>query len=65
MTILYTDISDHFPVFYMDNNIVKSTKPNTIIKQQMSQTNIYHFNTKLQSTNWNDILNIDFPQEAF
>ena len=31
----------------------------------MSQTNMDHFNTKLQSTNWNDILNMDDLQEAF
>ena len=51
-SILYTDISDHFLVFYMNNSIVESTKPNIFIKQQMSQTNIDHFNTKLQGTNW-------------
>ena len=63
--ILYTDISDHFPVFYINNSIVESTKPNIFIKQQMSQTNIDHFNTKLQGINWDDILNMDDPQEAF
>ena len=26
---------------------------------------IDHFNTKLQGTNWDDILNLDDPQEAF
>ena len=62
--ILYTDISDHFPVFHINNSIVESTKPNIFIKQQMSQTNIDHFNTKLQGTNWDDILNMDDPQEA-
>ena len=31
----------------------------------MSQTNIDHFNTKLQGTNLDDIPNMDDPQEAF
>ena len=62
---IYTDISDHFPVFYINNSIVESTKPNIFIKQQMSQANIDHFKTKLQGTNWDDILNMDNPQESF
>ena len=31
----------------------------------MSQTNIDHSNTKLQGTNWDDIFNVDGPQEDF
>ena len=59
--ILYTDISDHFPVFYIHNSMVESTKLNIFIKQQISQTNIDHFNTELQGTNWDDSLNMDDP----
>ena len=63
--ILYTDISDHFPVFYI-NNLQNETDGNTcILRRSHSNKNIESFKNELQAVSWNDVLEIIDPQVAY
>ena len=63
--ILYTDISDHFPIFHIDF----STKiPNTIdyVRRRIfSNENMNRFSSLLSSSDWNHITQIDDAQDAY
>ena len=63
--ILYTDITDHFPVFYIDYSCSILPQPRLIRKRIYSQENLEKFSSRLTETNWADVLNLDDPQEAY
>lgn len=65
--ILYTDISDHFPVFYVDNNSC-STYVNTkyITKRFYTDQNIAKFTTSLTNADWSLVTSeLDDPNNAY
>ena len=63
--ILYTDISDHFPVFLIDYSARKECQ-NTYFKTRMySQSNMMAFSETLRERDWNDVLSKDDPQVAY
>ena len=63
--ILYSDISDHFPVFYIDYTCIRPSKPRTFKKRIYSQTNIDTFSRALESNDWSKVLTSEDPQEAY
>ena len=63
--ILYTDISDHFPIFYIDYSSKISMSPKFIKKRCFSPDNIEKFKNECDSHNWNQVLESNDPQDAF
>ena len=63
--IVYTDITDHFPVFsqfLMNSNYQKHTY---VYKRCFSHVNINSFISKIRNSNWEQTLNTCDPSEAF
>ena len=55
--IIKTDISDHFPVFFVtDTEINKTEKPRFIFRREINDANLKQFNEKLLSVNWTSVL---------
>ena len=63
--ILYTDITDHFPVFYIDYSCSIQPQPRFIRRRIYSQENLEKFSACLTRVDWADVLNLDGPQEAY
>ena len=63
--ILYTDISDHFPVFYIDYSCSIEDEDTVVHRRVYSQENIDAFITKLSNKVWNDLLVCDDVETAY
>jgi hypothetical protein len=63
--IIYTDISDHFPVFSIKTNNPLSAQQKTHKYRNFSAVNIDKFKKKLSEFNWNSLLQIENCQIAF
>ena len=63
--ILYTDISDHLPVFLIDFSCKKEATPTYTKKRTFSQDNIAKFNNLLLVENWEDIYRNQDTQAAY
>jgi exonuclease III len=63
--VLYTDITDHFPVFSITTNNSLSNQQRIHKFRNYSNTNIDKFRNKLSDFNWNTILQIENCQTAF
>ena len=63
--ILYSDITDHFPVFYIDYGCETSCQHRPIMRRNFSQQNCEHFSATLQNYDWISIMNATDPQEAY
>ena len=63
--ILYTDISDHFPVFYIDYSCIVPSEPQIIKKRIYSQKNIDAFSKSIERHDWTDVLKSNDPQIAY
>ena len=63
--ILYTDISDHFPVFYIDPSAKSKPTPNYFKKRIFSIENSKKFANLLCEQDWAKVFSIDDPQEAY
>ena len=63
--ILYTDISDHFPVFFIDYKNSVNIKPKFFKKRIFSQVNMTSFSTSVCEHNWDHVLNNNDPQDAY
>ena len=58
--ILYSDISDHLPVYLStDLNIPKNRKPGYYCKRNFDDTNVQKFIDSLQQINW-ELYNSDY-----
>ena len=60
--ILYTDISDHFPVFYINHSYGTKDNPKYFQKKLYSQTNI---EACVRDKDWSDVLSCNDPQSAY
>ena len=61
-----TDISDHFPVLhisYSQKHIVTSNPPRNV--RLINNTTLSKFKSKIETTNWVDILNMNNVQEVY
>ena len=63
--ILYTDISDHFPIFYIDKATDNKNPPKYLKKRIYSQESLGLFSDLLQNNEWSDVLSSNNPQDAF
>ena len=63
--ILYTDISDHFPIFYIDYSCSIENVDSVVHRRVYSDENIAAFKTKLSEKNWNDVLSCDDVETAY
>ena len=63
--LLYTDISDHLPIFHIDySGILK--KPNEKIKKRIfSDENISKFKLALDAKDWEGIVTVNDAQNAY
>ena len=63
--LLYNDVSDHFPVFYIDYSCC-SQKPTPSVKRRIySEDNISKFNSALSVRDWDDIMSMNDAQQAY
>ena len=63
--ILYTDISDHFPVFHIDHSCDTKQESNVIKRRTFNQCNLESFSSALKAHNWDHILSNDDAQSAY
>ena len=63
--ILYTEISDHFPIFYICNELILKDSPTFVTRRVYSEANVSRFISELQSADWNKVTASDDPQIAY
>lgn len=63
--IFFTDISDHFPVFCINDACKIKTQSKPFKSRNISKTNIKAFETELLSINWDNITTCNNGQIAF
>ena len=63
--IMYSDISDHFPIFLIDCRKTYSTKEEYVTKRIYSERNIIKFNDVLSGCDWRNVLCSSDPEQAY
>jgi len=63
--ILYTHISDHFPVFTIAEGVRVISEKSHVNCRNFAQSNINNFVTRLQSQDWNEIYSTKECREAY
>ena len=63
--ILYSDISDHFPVFYIDNTVCKAESEEQILKRIYSSQNINKFMDALDTQDWTQVISCNDAQQSY
>ena len=63
--ILITDLSDHFPIFHIDNINNNSQRDNFFFSRSFNDDNMKMFTQLNINTDWNDVLVCDEPQKAY
>ena len=63
--ILYTDISDHFPIFYIDYSCSIDDVDTVVHRRVYSQENIESFKSKLSEKVWSDVLICNDVESAY
>ena len=64
--IFFTDISDHLPIFMINNKTITERKKQYIFKRSFNIQNSTKFREAIGKIDWNDILmHISNPQDAF
>ena len=63
--ILYCDITDHLPVFYIDYSSNTKSEETFIKKRIYSESNITSFSSALRSHNWDHVLSDGDPQSSY
>ena len=64
--IVKTDISDHFPVFFItETHINKTSKSNFVFKREINDVNLRKFNEALSGVNWTNVLRNTDPNTAY
>ena len=63
--IIISDISDHFPVFYVKYFTDPKEKSNIVKKRSMNDNNKQEFISILQNNDWSNVLNNNNPETAF
>ena len=65
--ILYTDITDHFPIFYIDNShsLINVDEVTYITRRSYNVRNVERFKDSLCAINWDDVFVIEDPQTAY
>ena len=63
--LLFTDISDHFPVFIINKKIKCENINKTLISRDYCQNNIKHFLERIQQVSWDTGMNVDDTELAY
>ena len=63
--ILYTDISDHFPVYHIDYSDVVPLADNLFKKRMYSIANMERFSSAMNEKHWNSVLHSHDAQNAY
>ena len=63
--ILYTDISDHFPVYHIDYSDIVPLTGNLFKKRMYSIANMERFSSTMNEKNWNSVLHSHDAQNAY
>jgi hypothetical protein len=63
--ILYSDITDHYPVFLIDFSKSSTPRKKYFVVRDYSDKNKNAFKQKLQNTNWEFVLTSNNPAESF
>ena len=63
--LLYTDITDHFPVFYIDYSSAIQNEAQFVRRRVFSSQNISKFSTALETVDWSAVSASNDPQEAY
>ena len=63
--VLYTDLTDHFPVFFVDPSTMLQLNDVVIKKRVYSQENVDKFNLMLSQTDWTSVLSANDAQLAY
>ena len=63
--LFYTDLTDHFPVFYCCPSLSIESSPKYITKRVYSENNINKFVNLIQACNWNAVTDLNDPQLAY
>ena len=63
--ILYSDITDHYPVFHVDYSSKIKTQDTVIKRRIFSPSNIAKFSSSLCNHDWNHVLQNNDPQVAY
>ena len=63
--ILYTDISDHLPIFRICFKKLNVTKPLPHFKQIINDKTLYDLKVSLGSHNWDSVMSSHDPNQAF
>ena len=61
----WSDISDHFPIFYIDKSLTNTNCPKYLKKRMYSVENQEKFACLLRERNWSDVLSSEDPQSAY
>ena len=62
--IFYTDISDHFPVFFVDIDTKGKSQKQTMIKRFFTEAARVRFSEEIHDTDWSDVTDNADPQQA-
>lgn len=63
--ILYSDISDHFPVFTLCTTKLKESTQQIVITRNFSLPNKVKFKQKIEHVNWSSVINCNDATESF
>ena len=63
--ILYTDISDHLPVFTIKRNVKLKDKGKKVKFRRITSANIDDLNDLISNVNWNELIQTEEPNEAY
>ena len=63
--ILFSDITDHYPIFHIDYSCSVTTSDSLIKKRIYSPSNIANFSSALCNHNWDHVLENNDPQSAY
>ena len=63
--ILYTDLSDHFPIFYIDHSGYADPAKQIVKKRIYNAENMQRFSAEMNARNWDDVLSDDDAQKAY
>ena len=63
--ILYSDVSDHFPIFFIDNNKRHKKENKYLFKRTINQENIDKFSEKLTDQDWDEVTQNNDAQSSF
>ena len=62
--ILYTDISDHFPIFFIDIDTKGKSEKKTMIKRFFTEAAQAQFSEEIHNTDWTDVIQNADAQES-